>query len=78
LKINDTNGVLAWLRTIDECRPARRQGYYAPSNGKPVVSSITTSPNVRFASISKMVPVVDETALAINYVPVLKKALKKL
>lgn len=77
MKINDTNDVLKWLRTINECRRTQVPRYHASSDGKPFVTSTTTNPNVRFASISRVVPVFDETILAINHVPVFKKALKR-
>lgn len=77
LTINDTNDVLKWLRTINECRRTQPARYHASSDGKPVVTSTTTHPNVRFASISKVVPVFDETSLAIDHVPVLIKAPKR-
>jgi hypothetical protein len=78
LKFDDINHTVPRLETINECLRTQIPISPAHSNGKPVVSSTTTNPSVRFASILRVVPVFDETALVINHVPLIKKVLKQL
>jgi hypothetical protein len=78
LKITDTNDVLAWLRTIDECLRAQRSMCFGQLNRKSVFSSTKANTDVPFVPITTTVDGFYKATSIAGRLPVCNRAPREL